>query len=218
MNWFRSESSEAMDTSKTTKKDLLAEDAIGINAAKLGCAFVCELNKMRKRRIEKEEEIEEQQCSSGFSKEEGEGEDGQPPPPPKCATPEDVQDTAANDFDDDDNDDDYEEDVNSRERHDEDANRNTRDAHPPRFFTRAQHSKPVSSLAQRVTKIRMPSIQLWMVVVRNLLRAEHHAIPRDVRQRSETSRHRHEHAIFPGYFQRLRHRSAITRALRRQRS
>ena len=89
----------------------------------------------------KEEEIEVQQCSSGFSKEEGEGEDGQPPPPPKCATPEDVPDTAANDFDDDDNDDDYEEDVNSRERHDEDANRNTRDAHPPRFFTRAQHSK-----------------------------------------------------------------------------
>ena len=128
-------------TSKTTKKDLLAEDAIGINAAKLGCAFVCELNKMHVKDESKEEEIEVQQCSSGFSKEEGEGEDGQPPPPPKCATPEDVPDTAANDFDDDDNDDDYEEDVNSRERHDEDANRNTRDAHPPRFFTRAQHSK-----------------------------------------------------------------------------
>merc|ERR1719506_3129593 len=95
-------------TSKTTKKDLLAEDAIGINATKLGCAFVCELNKMHVKDESKEEEIEEQQCLSGFSKEEGEGEDGQPPPPPKCATPEDVPDTAADDFDDDD-DDDYEE-------------------------------------------------------------------------------------------------------------
>ena len=138
-------------TSKTTKKDLLAEDVIGINAAELGCAFMCEVNEKNidndqlKKDLEmKKKEEAEQQCSPGFGEEEGEREDGQPSPP-KCTAPEKVppserenEDPEITDDDEGVDDDDYEEDINSREHHDEDTSESTHSA--PRF-TRAQHSK-----------------------------------------------------------------------------
>ena len=87
-------------TSKTTKKELLAEDTFGFNAAKFGCAFVCELNTKN---------MEDELKNLDNDQEEA----------------------------DEDKDDDYEEYINSRERHDEDAN--VHEVRPR--FSRARHSK-----------------------------------------------------------------------------